>query len=112
MKMIVAYIRPITQDDVVQRLRQMEVPGASLSTVEGFGREADPEGTESYGPQVSPYADMVRLEIVCAEDRAEEWARAIAEEAQTGRRGDGKVFLLPVAEAIDVRTHETGTDVV
>ncbi|MFB6278834.1 MAG: P-II family nitrogen regulator [Salinibacter sp.] len=45
-------------------------------------------------------------------DGADEWARAIAEEAQTGRRGDGKIFVLPVTKAIDVRTHETGETVV
>lgn len=104
MKLITAYIRPIVQDKVVERLRTMEVPGASLSEVDGFGREADPEGKKSYGPQVSPYANMVKLEVVCSADRAEPLAHAIAEEAQTGRRGDGKVFVVPVERTIDIRT--------
>ena len=104
MKKIIAYIRPIMQDEVVERLRGLEVPGASLTEVHGFGREADPEGRESYGPQVSPYADMVKLEVVCSADRADELAEAIADEAQTGRRGDGKVFILPVDRMIDIRT--------
>lgn len=112
MKLIMAYIRPIIQDEVVERLRKMNVPGASLSPVDGFGLEADPSGTESYGPQVSPYAKMVRLEVVCPDDRVEPLAHAIAAEAQTGRRGDGKVFVLPVEQAIDIRTQETGQDVV
>jgi nitrogen regulatory protein PII len=110
MKLILAYIRPVKRDEVVQRLRRMSVPGASLSPVNGFGREADPDGTPSYDPAVSPYADMVRLEIVCAEDRAEEWARAVAEAARTGRRGDGKVFVLPVERGIDIRTQQATDD--
>ncbi len=112
MKQIVAYIRPIVKEEVVERLRRMEVPGASLSRVDGFGLEADTEGRESYGPHVSPYADMVRLEVVCPDDQAEALSKAIAEEAQTDRRGDGKVFVLPVHQAIDIRTHQTGPDVV
>ncbi len=110
MNMIVAYIRPIVQDEVVERLRGLEVPGASLSEVNGFGREADPDGGESYGPQVSPYADMVKLEVVCSADRVEPLAHAIAEAAQTGRRGDGKVFVLRVERGIDIRTFSVGPE--
>lgn len=104
MYLIIAYIRPFLQDEVAERLRQMSVPGASFSRVDGFGREADPEGQESYGPQVSPYADMMKLEVVCPADRVTELSEAIAEEAQTGRRGDGKVFVLPVDRGLDIRS--------
>ncbi|PQJ35192.1 transcriptional regulator [Salinibacter sp. 10B] len=104
MQMIIAYIRPIVKDEVAEQLRTLKVPGASLSRVDGFGREADSQGRESYGPQVSPYADMVKLEVVCSDARVEELAEAIADEAQTGRRGDGKVFILPVDRMIDIRT--------
>ena len=112
MKMITAYIRPIVQDEVVERLRTMEVPGASLSDVEGFGREADPEGGESYGPQVPPYQRIVKLDVVCGDEEAADIAKAIAKAAQTGRRGDGKVFILPVEQAIDIRTQTTGASVI
>lgn len=108
MKQIVAYIRPIVKEEVIERLREMQVPGASLSRVDGFGLETDTTGEESYGPQISPYADIVKLEVVCSDDQVEILAQAIAKEAQTGRRGDGKVFILPVDRAIDIRTH--GTD--
>mgnify|MGYP000046341426 FL=1 len=104
MQMIVAYIRPLVKDEVAERLRKLNVPGASLSRVDGFGREADAQGRKSYGPQVSPYADMVKLEVVCSADRVDELAEAIADEARTGRRGDGKVFILPVDRMIDIRT--------
>lgn len=112
MKMIVAYIRPVKQDEVVNRLRQMEVPGASMHPVDGFGLEADPSGQESYGPQVTPYAEMVRVEVVCSDGRVEDWTQTIADAAQTGRRGDGKVFVLPVTNAVDIRTLQTGDTVV
>jgi nitrogen regulatory protein P-II len=55
---------------------------------------------------------MVRVEIACADDRVEDWTRALAEAARTGRRGDGKVFVLPVADAVDIRTLHTGDAVV
>jgi nitrogen regulatory protein PII len=105
MKMIVAYIRPIVKDEVAERLRRLQVPGASMTPVEGFGREADASGQESYGPQVSPYVDMVKLEVVCDDERVDELATAIAETARTGRRGDGKIFVLPVSRSLDIRTH-------
>jgi nitrogen regulatory protein PII len=104
MHMIVAYIRPIVKDEVAEHLRDLKVPGASMDPVDGFGREADATGQESYGPKVSPYVDMIRLDVVCADNRVEELAEAIAETAQTGRRGDGKVFILPVAGGLDIRT--------
>lgn len=110
MQMIVAYIRPLVQDDVVNRLRRMDVPGASLSEVDGFGLEANSEGRESYGPQVSPYTNTVKLEVVCPPDRTDAIAEAIAEAAQTGRRGDGKVFVLPVHRRIDIRTYGAEDD--
>lgn len=104
MKMIIAYIRPIVKDEVAERLRKLNVPGASLSRVDGFGLEADTHGRESYGPNVSPYADMIKLEVACSDGRVDELAAAIADEAQTGRRGDGKVYILPVDGGIDIRT--------
>lgn len=110
MKMIVAYIRPIVQDQVVERLRKMEVPGASLSQVRGFGLEADTGGEGSYGPQVSPYTETVKLEVACPDVRADELAEGLADAARTGRRGDGKVFILPVHRSIDIRTHESSDE--
>lgn len=106
MKMIVAYIRPVVQDQVVEHLRTMEVPGASLSPVQGFGLEADTTGEESYGPQVSPYTETIKLEVACPDARVDELAEGLADAARTGRRGDGKVFILPVHRSIDIRTHE------
>jgi len=106
MKKIVAYIRPIVKERVVERLRRLRVPGASLMDVDGFGLEADATGRASYDEQVSPYVRKIRLEVVCDDDRIREIAEAIAAAGQTGRRGDGKVFVTPVEEAIDIRTFE------
>jgi nitrogen regulatory protein PII len=74
--------------------------------VDGFGLEADATGRASYDEQVSPYVRKVRLEVVCDDDRIREIAEAIAAAARTGRRGDGKVFITPVDEAINIRTYE------
>ena len=112
MKQVIAYVRRRKRDAVVERLRDIEVPGASLAEIDGFGREADESGEPSYGPEIAPYAQMLKIESVCSDERAREIADAIAEAARTGRRGDGKVFILPVEAAIDVRTHRTGADVI
>lgn len=108
MQMIIAYFRPRMRDAVVDRLRRLKVPGASLSTVEGFGHEAGPGGTRTYDEAVSPYVKKIKLEIVCEDDRTDEITEAIAEYAQTGRRGDGKIFVLPVHHALDIRTRRPG----
>ena len=110
MKLVLAYIRPRKRDAVVDRLRQMRVSGVSLSTVDGFGLEVDPSGTTSYGVQPSPYTQVLKVEAVCTDERANAIAEAIAASAQTGRRGDGKVFVLPVHRAIDIRTHADDED--
>jgi nitrogen regulatory protein P-II 1 len=94
----------------MDRLRRLKVPGASLSTVEGFGHEAGPGGERTYTERVSPYVTKLKLEVVCQDDRIDETAEAIAAHAQTGRRGDGKVFILPVEQAIDIRTPRTGPE--
>lgn len=103
--MIIAYFRPRMRDAVVDRLRKLKVPGASLSTVEGFGHEAGPSGERSYDEAVSPYATKLKLEVICPDDRVDEITAAIADYAQTGHRGDGKIFVLPVDRALDIRTH-------
>lgn len=107
MQMIIAYFRPRMRDAVVDQLRKMNVPGASLSTIEGFGREAGPGGERNYDESISPYVAKLKLEIVCQDDRVDDIAEAIANYAQTGRRGDGKIFVLPVLHAMDIRTHHT-----
>lgn len=105
MQMIVAYIRPRMRGTVMDRLRRLKVPGASLSTVEGFGYEAGVRGERNYEESVSPYVTKLKIEVVCEDERTNEIAAAIADHAQTGRRGDGKVFILPVARALDILTH-------
>lgn len=105
MHMIIAYFRPRMRDAVVDRLRKINVPGASLSTVEGFGHEVGPDGERTYDESVSPYVTKLKLEVICQDDRVDEITEAIAQYAQTGRRGDGKIFVLPVHQALDIRTH-------
>lgn len=105
MQMIIAYVRPRMRGAVMDRLRRLKVPGASLSMVEGFGHEAGPGGERTYEERVSPYVTKLKIEVVCEDERIDEIAAAIAEHAQTGRRGDGKVFILPVVRALDIRTH-------
>jgi len=106
MQMIIAYIRPRMQDAVVEVLRRMNVPGASFSSVDGFGLEPDREGKASYDETVSPYAHKIKLEVVCTDERGTDLVDAIARAAQTGRRGDGKVYVLPVVQAVDIRTYD------
>ena len=112
MKLIMAFVRTRMRDRIVEQLQAMEVPGASLSTIEGFGYEAeDGTGERSYEEDVTPYTRKLQIEIVCSDERVEPIVNAIADRAHTGRRGDGKIFVLPIEAAVDIRSGRRGNAV-
>ncbi|MCG5054209.1 MAG: P-II family nitrogen regulator [Myxococcales bacterium] len=110
MKRVEAIIQPSRLDDVVERLQMIGVNGMTISEVKGFGRTGG--RTEVY--RGSAYAidllPKVRLQCVVPDDRVEQTVAAIVIRARTENIGDGKIFVLPVDEAIRIRTGETGDD--
>ena len=111
MRMIVAFIQPFAASDVVTALHRVPgLTGATFTDVKGFGRGRPSEVPTSevlYGT-----ADRVRVEVVVRDELADAVAHAIRDAAHTGKRGDGKVYVLPVDRAIRIATGEEGDDAV
>ncbi len=112
MKKIEAIIKPFKLEDVKEALSGVGVQGMTVTEVKGFGRQKG--HTEIYrGSEYTvDFLPKVKIEIVVEDNRAEEVADTIVKTANTGKIGDGKVFISPVEQAIRIRTGETGADAV
>jgi nitrogen regulatory protein P-II 1 len=111
-KKIEAIIKPFKLDAVKDVLNEMGAQGLTVCEVKGFGRQKG--HTELYrgAEYVVDFLPKIKLEIVVGDDMVEEIVNAIIKTAHTGRIGDGKIFILPVEEAIRIRTGERGDSVV
>ncbi|MGJ3258501.1 MAG: P-II family nitrogen regulator [Rhodospirillales bacterium] len=110
MKMIMAVIKPFKLDAVRTALTELGIEGMTVSEVKGFGRQKGQ--TEIYrGAEYNvEFVPKVRLEIVVDDERAERVVEAVSSAAQTGKIGDGKIFVMDVGQAVRIRTGETGND--
>ena len=108
MKKIEAIIKPFKLDDVKEALSQVGVEGLTVTEVKGFGRQKG--HTELYrgAEYVVDFLPKIKLEIVVRDEIVERVIDAITEAANTGKIGDGKIFVLPLEEAIRIRTGERG----
>jgi nitrogen regulatory protein P-II 1 len=107
MRKIEAIIKPYKLDDVKDALTSLGVQGMTVSEVRGFGRQKG--RTELYrGSEfVVEFLPKIKLEVVVAAEDVTRVVQAIASAARTGRIGDGKIFVLPIYEALRIRTGET-----
>jgi nitrogen regulatory protein P-II 1 len=112
MKKIEAIIKPFKLDEVKEALHEVGVSGITVTEAKGFGRQKG--HTELYrgAEYVVDFLPKVKLEIVVDDALVERVVEAIQNAAQTGRIGDGKIFVLPVESALRIRTGETGTDAI
>ena len=112
MKLVTAIVKPFRLDDVRNALSEVGIQGMTVSEVKGFGRQRG--HTELYrgAEYVVDFLPKIKLEIVVGDDLAGKVVDAIVEAAGTGRIGDGKIFILPLEEAIRIRTGERGVDAV
>jgi nitrogen regulatory protein P-II 1 len=108
MKKIEAYIKPFKLDDVKAALMEIGVRGLSVTEVRGFGRQKG--HTELYrGSEYKvDFLPKSKLEIVVSDDKVEQVIETIQKVARTGQVGDGKIFILPVEDAVRIRTGESG----
>ena len=106
MKLVTAIIKPFKLDDVRQALSEIGVQGITVTEVKGFGRQKG--HTEIYrGSEYTvDFLPKIKLEIVVNDDQAGPAVEAIGKAAKTGKIGDGKVFVVPVEEALRIRTDE------
>ncbi|WP_415644203.1 P-II family nitrogen regulator [Sphingomonas antarctica] len=112
MKKIEAIIKPFKLDEVKDALHDVGVSGITVLEAKGFGRQKG--HTELYrgAEYVVDFLPKVKLEVVVDDDMAARVVEAIAAAAQTGRIGDGKIFVLPVESALRIRTGETDSDAI
>ena len=112
MKKIEAIIKPFKLDEVKEALHEVGVSGITVTEAKGFGRQKG--HTELYrgAEYIVDFLPKVRLEVVVDDDLAPRVIEAIQTSAQTGRIGDGKIFVYAVEDAIRIRTGERGSDAI
>jgi len=112
MKKIEAIIKPFKMEDVKEALAEVGIEGMTVSEVKGFGRQKG--HTEIYrGSEYTvDFLPKVKFEIVVSDSMVDKAVKAISEAAKTGKIGDGKIFVLPIENAIRIRTEETGENAI
>ena len=108
MKLVIAIIKPFKLDDVRAALSEIGIQGMTVCEVKGFGRQKG--HTELYrgAEYVVDYIPKVKIEIAVDDDRLDAVIEAVVESASTGKIGDGKIFVMPLENAVRVRTGESG----
>ena len=112
MKKIEAVIKPFKLDDVKEALNEIGIQGMTVSEVKGYGRQKGHKEIYRGTEYVVDFIPKTKIEIVVDDDRAEQVVQKIRAAANTNKIGDGKIFVLPVEEAVRVRTGETGSDAI
>jgi nitrogen regulatory protein P-II 1 len=112
MRKIEAIIKPFKLDEVKEALHGIGIQGMTVTEVKGFGRQKG--HTELYrgAEYVVDFLPKIKVEIAVSDEMADKAVQAIVQAANTGRIGDGKIFVLPLEEAIRIRTGERGPDAV
>ena len=110
MKKIEAIIKPFKLDDVKEALSEIGIYGMTVTEVNGYGRQKGHKEIYRGAEYVVDFVPKIKIEIVVSDDRAEEAISMVRDAANTGKIGDGKIFVMPVEQAIRVRTGETGTE--
>ncbi|NVN89039.1 MAG: P-II family nitrogen regulator [Desulfuromonadales bacterium] len=112
MKLIEAIIKPFKLDEVKDALNEIGIEGITVSEVKGFGRQKG--HTELYrgAEYVVDFIPKIKLELAVSDDLVAKVIEVIEKTAKTGRIGDGKIFVIPLEEAVRIRTGEKGDDAI
>ncbi|MCW9036161.1 MAG: P-II family nitrogen regulator [Alphaproteobacteria bacterium] len=110
MKLVMAVIKPYKLDDVRQALTDIGAQGLTASEVKGFGRQKGQTEIYRGAEYVVNFLPKVKIEVVVPDDQTEVVVETIAKAAQTGKIGDGKIFVYDVSKAIRIRTGESGDE--
>jgi nitrogen regulatory protein P-II 2 len=110
MKLVSAIIKPFKLDDVREALSEIGVQGITVTEVKGFGRQKG--HTELYrgAEYVVDFLPKVKLDVAINDDLTDQVIEAISKAANTGKIGDGKIFVFDLGQAIRIRTGESGPD--
>ena len=110
MKKVEAIIKPFKLDEVKEALVGLGIHGMTVSEVRGFGRQKGRTEVYRGAEYTVDFLPKVKIEVVVSEELTGKVVDAIRTSAQTGKIGDGKIFVLPVEEVVRIRTGETGKD--
>ncbi len=112
MKKIETIIKPFKLDDLKEGLKDIGIQGMTVSEVKGFGRQKGHAEVYRGAEYIIDFLPKVKVEIVSTDDMVAQIVEVIKESAKTGKIGDGKIFILPVEDAIRIRTGEQGDDAI
>ena len=110
--LVTAVIKPHKLEDVKEALKGVGVQGITVSEVKGFGRQGGHTETYRGAEYTIDFVPKVKIEVVCGTDDAEKVADAISAAAQTGKIGDGKIWMTSVDRLVRIRTGEMGSDAI
>jgi nitrogen regulatory protein PII len=112
MKKIEAIIKPFKLDDVKEALNEVGIQGMTITEVKGYGRQKGHKEIYRGAEYVVDFIPKLKIELVVNATRVDEVTEVIRKAANTGKIGDGKIFVMPVDAAIRVRTGERGPDAI
>ena len=112
LKKIEAIIKPFKLDDVKEALNEIGIQGMTISEVKGYGRQKGHKEIYRGAEYVVDFIPKIKIEIVVSSELADQAVETIAQASNTGKIGDGKIFVLSVEEAVRVRTGERGKDAI
>ena len=110
MKKIEAVIKPFKLDDVKESLNEIGIHGMTITEVKGYGRQKGHKEIYRGAEYVVDFVPKIKIEIIVDKNRADEVVETICQSANTGKIGDGKIFIMPVEQVIRVRTGEKGLE--
>ncbi len=112
MKKVEAIIKPFKLDDVKEALNEIGIQGMTITEVKGYGRQKGHKEIYRGAEYVVDFIPKIKIEIIVEEDILEKVIETIRKAANTGKLGDGKIFVFPVEQAIRVRTGEKGKEAI
>ena len=110
MKQVTAIIKPFKLDEVREALAEVGVNGLTVTEVKGFGRQKGHTDLYRGAEYVVDFLPKIRIEMVVADTMVDSVIEALLKSARTGKIGDGKIFVMPVEQAIRIRTSEQGDE--
>ena len=110
MKLVVAIVKPFKLDEVKEALDRLEQKGMTVTESQGYGRQAGHSEVYRGAEYQVAFVPKVRIEIAVDDAMVDQVIDAIVASAQTGKIGDGKIWVVPIEELVRVRTNERGTD--
>lgn len=112
MKKIEAIIKPFKLDDVKEALQEMGLTGITVMEVKGFGQQQSDADAYKGADYVIDFMPKVKIELILEDEKVEKAIETICNAANTGRVGDGKIFVTPIEQVIRIRTGQRGSEAI